>query len=152
MLGMIGWDDPAGSAEKVVAFETKLAEDHWSRQQNRDVDKTYNPMTIEQLVELAPGFDWRAFLDATGLGAAGQAIVAQNTAVPRDRCRRSPTHQFPRSRHGRHIPSPTPRGTGWQSQRFVDANFAFHGQIHDRRSAAARPREAGGQLCGKRDG
>src|SRR5207237_1257573 len=39
MLGMIGWDDPAGSAEKVVAFETRLAEVHWSREQNRQVEK-----------------------------------------------------------------------------------------------------------------
>jgi len=127
MLGMIGWEDPAGSAEKVVAFETKLAEAHWSREQNRDVDKTYNPMTIEQLVEMAPGFDWRAFLDATGLGAAGQAIVAQNTAMPKI------AQTF--------AETPVSTLAAWQaftiadgaapllSQRFVDANFAFHGKF-----------------------
>jgi putative endopeptidase len=124
MLGMIGWDDPAGSAEKVVAFETKLAEAHWSREQNRDVDKTYHPMTVEQLVEIAPGFDWRAFLDATGLGAAGQVIVAQDTAMPKI------AQTF--------ADTPLPTLAAWQaytivdgaapllSQRFVDANFAFH--------------------------
>jgi putative endopeptidase len=127
MLGMIGWDDPAGSAERIVAFETKLAEAHWSREQNRDRDKTYNPMTIQQLVEMAPGFDWRAFLDATGLGAAGQAIVSQNTAMPKI------AQVF--------AETPIPTLAAWQaftiadgaapllSQRFVDANFAFHGKF-----------------------
>jgi len=127
MLDMIGWGDPAGSAEKVVAFETKLAEAHWSRAQNREVEKTYNPMTIDQLVELAPGFDWRAFLDAAGLGAVGQAIVAQNTAMPKI------ARVF--------ADTPMPVLAAWQayhivndaapllSQRFVDASFAFHGKF-----------------------
>jgi putative endopeptidase len=127
MLGMIGWDDPAGSAEKVVTFETKLAEAHWSREQSREVEKTYNPMTIDQLVEMAPGFDWRAFLDAAGVGAAGQVVVAQNTAMPNIATVFANT--------------PMPVLAAWQayhivndaapllSQRFVDAHFDFHGKF-----------------------
>ena len=35
MLALIGWADPAGSAQRIVAFETTLADAHWSRAQSR---------------------------------------------------------------------------------------------------------------------
>ncbi len=125
MLGLVGWEDPDGSADRVLAFETAVAEAHWTRAQNRDREKTYNPMTIAALAEMAPGFDWRAFLDAAGVGQAGQVVVSQDTAM-------APiAGVFAR----------TPMGTlaAWQafkvadeaapllSGRFVDAAFDFHG-------------------------
>jgi putative endopeptidase len=127
MLGMIGWDDPKGSAEKIVTFETKIAEAHWTRAQNRDREKTYNPMTIKALVDLAPGFDWQAMLDAAGVGQAGQIVVSQNTAMPKMAG----------------IFGETPLATlqAWQafnvvdeaapllSSRFIDASFEFHGKF-----------------------
>jgi len=127
MLGMIGWDDPKGSAQKIVELETKIAEAHWTRAQNRDREKTYNPMTIQALVELAPGFEWQAMLDAAGVGQAGQIVVSQNTAMPKIAS----------------VFSETPLATlqAWQafnvvdeaapllSSRFVDASFEFHGKF-----------------------
>ena len=127
VLGLIGWDDPAGSADKVLAFETAVAEAHWSRAEARDRDKTYNPTTVAGLTAMAPGFDWQAFLDAAGVGQAGQVIVSQNTALPKLAT----------------IFARTPMGTlaAWQafqvadeaapllSARFVDASFDFHGKF-----------------------
>jgi putative endopeptidase len=127
MLEMVGWDDPKGSAEKVVEFETKVAEGHWTRAQSRDRDKTYNPMTIAALAEMAPGFDWQAFLNAAGVGQAGQVVVSQNTSMPVVAKVFSET--------------PMPTLAAWQafkvldeaspllSSRFVDANFEFHGKF-----------------------
>ncbi|MES2044274.1 MAG: M13-type metalloendopeptidase [Pseudomonadota bacterium] len=83
MLGMAGWADPAGTAAKVVAMETRIAQAHWTRAQSRDRDKTYNAMTTAQLQALAPGFPWATFLTASGVGKAGRVIVAQNTAFPK---------------------------------------------------------------------
>ncbi len=67
---------PCAAAE-IVAFETRLARAQWSKEDNRDSVKTYNKLTRAGLVRLAPGFDWKAYLDAVGAGAAEKLIVAQ---------------------------------------------------------------------------
>ena len=74
---LAGWPDGTKAAEKIFAIETKLANAHWSRVQNRDRTKTYNKMTIAQLSELAPGFDWSAFLNAAELAQATEVVVRQ---------------------------------------------------------------------------
>ncbi|MCJ9427832.1 M13 family metallopeptidase [Kordiimonas marina] len=53
-------------ADKILALETKLAEPQWARAEKRDADKTYNPMTLDELKAKYPGFDWDAFLKAHG--------------------------------------------------------------------------------------
>jgi putative endopeptidase len=83
MLGMAGWAEPEAAAAKVVAMETKIAQAHWTRAESRDRDKTYNLMTLAQLQQTAPGFPWQAYWTAAGIGKAGRAIVAQNTAFPK---------------------------------------------------------------------
>jgi putative endopeptidase len=83
MLGMAGWAEPEAAAAKVVAMETKIAQAHWTRAESRDRDKTYNLMTLAQLQQAAPGFPWQPFWNAAGIGKAGRAIVAQNTAFPK---------------------------------------------------------------------
>jgi putative endopeptidase len=83
MLKMAGWADPDASAKAVVDFETAIARDSWTRADRRDVEKTYNPMTVAQLQMLAPGFDWTTFLRTSGLGTPSQVIVNENTAFPK---------------------------------------------------------------------
>ena len=82
MLGMIGWDNPAASADANLAFETRIAEAHWTPIQNRNRDETYNEYTIAQLASEAPGFPWQAYYDAVGVGAVPRLIVRQDTAMP----------------------------------------------------------------------
>src|SRR6478672_6723425 len=55
MLEMAGWENPTASAEAVVAFETRIAEAHWTAIANRNRDETYNEYTISQLASEAPG-------------------------------------------------------------------------------------------------
>lgn len=62
-----GWDDAEGAAERILALETKLAEVQWSRVENRDRQATYNKMTVAELAEEAPGFDWQQLLQAADL-------------------------------------------------------------------------------------
>jgi putative endopeptidase len=136
MLGMIGWDDPKASAQAILDFETKLAEAFWTRAENRNREKTYNPMTTVAMADFAPGFEWKAFLDAAGVGAVDRFVVAQNTAMPKIA----------------KIFSETPLATlqAWQaykvadeaapllSSRFVDAHFDFHGKFM---SGSLQPRD-----------
>jgi putative endopeptidase len=83
MLKLIAWDDPLKHAADIVAMETKLAEAHWTRAEGRDRDKTYNPMTVAEMEQAAPGFPWGLYLKAAGLEKAERAIVRQNTAFPK---------------------------------------------------------------------
>ncbi|MBX6365865.1 MAG: M13 family metallopeptidase [Gemmatimonadetes bacterium] len=77
LLELAGAADPAGAAQRIVALETMLAEKQWPRAKNRDRDATYNKMPVVRLAELAPSFDWAAYLKAAGLGGATEVVVRQ---------------------------------------------------------------------------
>lgn len=83
MLEMIGWDDPAGNAAAVLAFEQKIAEAHWTTIQSRDRDRTYNEYTPASLAAELSGFDLGAYLESAELGSVDRLIVRQNTAMPK---------------------------------------------------------------------
>jgi predicted metalloendopeptidase len=76
-LTLCGVADARRAAADIVAFETRLAKAQWPKEDNRDDVKTYNKRTREELVRLAPGFDWKSYLDAVGAGAAKELIVSQ---------------------------------------------------------------------------
>ena len=82
MLTMIGWADADKAAADIVAFETRLAEKSWTKVQQRQIDKIYNPMTLTEIAAAAPGFDWAAWAQAAHLPATAHTIVTENTAVP----------------------------------------------------------------------
>jgi len=81
MLELAGIGDAKAKAHKIVAFETAVAKVSWSIEQRRDVDKNYNPRTVDQLVKYAPGFDWRAFLTSSGLGSRKDVVLGELTAI-----------------------------------------------------------------------
>ncbi|MDI1327838.1 MAG: peptidase M13 [Brevundimonas sp.] len=83
MLEMVGWENPTASAEAIVAFETRIAEAHWTPIQNRNRDETYNEYSIAQLASEAPGFPWQAYYSAVGVGEVPRLIVRQDTAMPK---------------------------------------------------------------------
>jgi putative endopeptidase len=126
LLGMIGWQDPAGSAQAIVGFESQLAEASWTRAERRDRSRTYNPVTLAQLKDLGPGFDWDAFLKPSGLPRVDRFVVLTNTAFPKY------------ARIFAATPLPTLKAwfafrltddaAPYLSQRFVDARFEFRGK------------------------
>jgi putative endopeptidase len=80
MLALAGVRDAHSAAARIAALETRLANYQWTKVQLRDPVKTYNPMTLPEFQQLAPGFDWLAFFD--GLGAPVQKIdVSQPSFV-----------------------------------------------------------------------
>jgi putative endopeptidase len=82
LLALAGWRDPQASAKAVVEFETRIADASWTKTQQRDIEKIYNPKTPAELAALTPGFDWRAFLAASDLGSVKRVVVAEVTAFP----------------------------------------------------------------------
>ncbi len=83
LLHLIDWPDADARAKDVVDFETKIAEASWTKAQQRDLDVTYNPMSVAELQKFAPGFAWTPFLADAGLGKATRVIVAEKTAFPK---------------------------------------------------------------------
>ena len=81
-LELAGWPNPEQAATEIVAFETRIAEQHWTAVQNRQIDKIYNPMTVAELAAAAPGFDWSAWADGAGIAHVPTLIAANNTAFP----------------------------------------------------------------------
>jgi putative endopeptidase len=77
LLSGIGDPDPAAGAADVLAFERRLAQAQWEPETNRNPDKTYNPVDLEQLPKQSPGFDWNTFLQAAGIKKVSTVVVAQ---------------------------------------------------------------------------
>jgi len=75
MLGMAGDGDAAKSARGILALETELARMQWTRVENRDPVKTYNKLTLPQLAELAPAYDWRRWVDEAGIGSRVDHLI-----------------------------------------------------------------------------
>jgi putative endopeptidase len=88
MLAMAGVTDAGQRAAQVYAVEAKIAEAQWPNAERRNVDKTYNPMTVSQLGQFAAQFPWQAYLGAAGVPLQSphgerQLIVAEKSAFPK---------------------------------------------------------------------
>ncbi|MDP3404053.1 MAG: M13-type metalloendopeptidase [Brevundimonas sp.] len=124
MLTMIGWDDPVGSAEAIVAVETAIAEAHWTPIESRNRDRTYNESSIQQLVSEAPGFDWVAYFEAAGLADVPRLVARQNTAMPAIAAIFAATPiETLRAWQAFHT---TDAAAGWLSTRFETARWGFY--------------------------
>jgi putative endopeptidase len=77
LLTLARQPDPAGASARILALETAIARKHWDRARSRDRNATYNKMTVAELAALTPSYDWRAYLQAAGLGAATEVVVRQ---------------------------------------------------------------------------
>jgi putative endopeptidase len=81
MMRLAGQPDPEGAAQRIFAFEKSLAEVHWTRAEQRQVEKTFNPMPAASLSAKMPGFDWTTMIDASGLAAQPIVVVTQPSAL-----------------------------------------------------------------------
>jgi putative endopeptidase len=125
VLRIAGVPNAEEAARSIVAFETRIATASWTQADRRDLDKSYNPMSVTELERYAPGFDWRAYLQGAGVGRLDKVVVAEKSAV----------------RDIAAIVADTPLATlkAWEifhtvdnaspflSRRFVEASFQFHG-------------------------
>ncbi len=82
ILKLIVWPEAEARAADIVAYEARLAEVSWTKVQQRDVNATYNPMSVAALKKLTPGFAWDAWLQSAGLGGVSRIIVGEKSAFP----------------------------------------------------------------------
>jgi len=123
MLKLSGWANPEKNAADILAFETRLAEAHWTRAESRDRDKTYNPYTLAELEKNAPGFDWAAAFKGAGIQNVDKVVVFQNTAFPKMAAIFGSTPlETLKAWEAFHM---TDEAAPYLSKRFVDTRWAF---------------------------
>ena len=80
MLALIGWPDAERLAPEIVAFETRIAKAELADHDARAAG-THRDLTVGELAQLAPGFDWRAFLKGAQVPSPGTVRIDSRTAV-----------------------------------------------------------------------
>ncbi len=128
LLELADHPDPQGAAETAMAIETRLAAGHWERAETRDVIKTYNLTTGDELRAACPNFDWDYYIEMIGGSDAtiAEVIVRQpsylthlNTVldeIDMDGWRTLLTVKVVRN------------AAAYLPQAFVEANFDFYGR------------------------
>src|SRR3954451_14115401 len=128
MFELVKRPDAAVSAATVMAVETRLSQGHWERAETRDVQKTYNLLTLDDLQALCPAFDWAAFI--RNLGGSEETIA--------ETCVRQPSYLEHLSVVLQEVPIEDWRA--WLAARvvrayapylaaeFVETNFDFYGR------------------------
>ena len=71
----------AVDVDKLYALEERMAKSFYPKEKLRDPHANYHKMSLEQVKEKFPGFNWDTFLSARGAGAAKFMNVAQPEAI-----------------------------------------------------------------------
>ena len=79
ILTLAGEKDAAARAKAVYDFEKQVATVHWDKNDSSDATKVYNKMTIAELAQAAPGFDWATFIRGIGVNE-DSILVSQPSA------------------------------------------------------------------------
>ncbi len=67
--------DAEKCAETVYAFESDLSASFWDAEERREIEKQYNPMTLDEIAATNQNFNIKKFFDGTGIGNASIYIV-----------------------------------------------------------------------------
>jgi putative endopeptidase len=82
LLTLAHWPAAQANANAILSLEARIAAASWTKAQQRDLPKTYNPYTPAELQAFAPGFAWAEFLRGAGLERKQRVIVAEQSAFP----------------------------------------------------------------------
>jgi putative endopeptidase len=81
MLTLIGDQSAAADAQAVLDTETKIAQQHWPIEKQRERELTYNLRTRDALRAAAPNFPWQSLLGAAGVAGEKDYVVLEVDAV-----------------------------------------------------------------------
>jgi putative endopeptidase len=125
---LLGEDAPKAKADAdtILRLETGLAKAHLDRVSMRDPKNRDNPMTVAELKQLAPAFQWDAFFPATGapafssLNVSGKHFFEEGNAV---------VQEAPLADWKTYLRWRVARGASpYLSAAFVDESFRFYRQ------------------------
>jgi putative endopeptidase len=78
---LAGFDDAASRTDAIIAFETRIAEAHWTRERSRQITETYNVLTVDEFAALAPSLLLDEGLTSRGFEGVEKLIVSQPSAI-----------------------------------------------------------------------
>jgi putative endopeptidase len=126
MMAMAGDPDATRDASAIVALETELARVQWTKVELRDPIKAYNKVGLDKLGALAPGYDWKRYMESAGIeGKVGYLIVGQPSYITAFAkiLDQTPLPVWKAYFRWRVLSAFAP----YLSKPYVDANFAFYG-------------------------
>lgn len=77
ILGVCGVEEADGFADAAVRTEDTLAGFSWTKEDNRDYTKLYNPMSTAEIIAAYPGFDFKTYFTERGIPDQQKIIVCQ---------------------------------------------------------------------------
>jgi putative endopeptidase len=81
ILKLAGVADPETKAERILAFEIRMARAHAPDSDAADVFKQNNPWKRADFSAKAPGMDWDAYFKSAGVAGQSEFVVWQPSAV-----------------------------------------------------------------------
>src|SRR6476659_3707715 len=133
LLELAGREDAQRVARGVLELETRIAKGHWERHETRDVQRTYNLTTHDELRTLLPAFDWSAYAEAVsgsdrafGDTLLAEVVVRQPSFFThlQEVLTETPLEAFKELLVVKVLRSPA----GYLSSEFVETNFDFYGR------------------------
>ncbi len=127
LFELLGQSGGEAKAQRILAFETRIAELHWEIADRRERERTYNLRTRAQVLALGRNYPWAARLDSAGLGGAQEFVVAELSAIAplADLCMATPVSTWREYIIWHYL-----RGFATVLPRAIDdANFDFYGRI-----------------------
>jgi predicted metalloendopeptidase len=82
MMTLAGDKDAKADAGKIAALETAMAQKHWEIAKRRDVEATYNLMSVAELKKRTPAYPWDAAFAAAKLTGQTEVNVNELSAIP----------------------------------------------------------------------
>ena len=131
-LKLAGWANPEANAKAILDLETKIAEASWKLADQRDPEKTYNPVTLAELEKLAPAFPWKAYMQGAHIADVPRVIASEKSAFPKIA----------------QIYASTPVATlqAWQAYTIADGASPFLSKAFDQNAFEFRNKVLQGQL------
>ncbi|MFE8598768.1 M13 family metallopeptidase [Archangium violaceum] len=127
MLGLAGISDAEARAKRILELEREIARVHWNQVDTQDVAKVNNPWPRSELATRAPGLDWDAYLEASGLAQQKAFIIWQPSALTGiSKLVGSEPVQTWKDYLTFHA---LERAAPFLPKAFVDENFAFTGRV-----------------------
>ena len=75
MYELAGFDGGPQAADTILALETRLAKENMTKEDARNWSVNYNKVTIDQLSEVMPNFNWAGYLEEAGLQNVGSVVL-----------------------------------------------------------------------------
>ncbi len=127
MLTGLNSEQAAKNAEDIIALETQLAKASMSRTEERDPKKIYNKMTVKELINLSPDFEWNNYFSLMDVSNPGDINVAQPEFFKEISkvIKSTPLSTLKEYLKWNIIRSASP----YLSDPFVEANFNFYGRM-----------------------